>query len=52
MFNHKFIGILALLIAFVYVVFPIDLIPDIIPIVGWVDDIMAIVMAVIIFLKF
>jgi len=27
-----------LLIAFVYIILPIDLIPDMIPVVGWIDD--------------
>jgi uncharacterized membrane protein YkvA (DUF1232 family) len=32
---HKLVGVLAV----VYVVSPIDLIPDAIPVIGWLDDI-------------
>ncbi len=34
----------------VYMVSPIDVLPDIIPIMGWIDDILAIVVAVTLFL--
>ena len=32
---HKLVGVLAI----VYVVSPIDLIPDVIPVIGWLDDV-------------
>ena len=34
----------------VYMVSPIDVLPDIIPIMGWIDDMLAIVLAVTLFL--
>ena len=34
----------------VYMVSPIDVLPDIIPIMGWIDDILAIVVSVVLFL--
>ncbi len=30
----------SLLVAAIYVVSPVDLIPDVIPIIGWIDDIL------------
>jgi uncharacterized membrane protein YkvA (DUF1232 family) len=34
---------IVLLLCLIYVLFPIDLLPDVIPIAGWVDDIGAII---------
>lgn len=34
------------LIALVYVLIPIDISPDALPVVGWIDDIIAILLAV------
>ena len=47
-------GILKLLVpaALIYVLSPIDLIPDIMGGVGWLDDLIAIATAVLIFLQF
>lgn len=39
------IGIGAL-IAFIYVVLPIDLLPDAIPVTGWIDDLIAVLIAI------
>ena len=39
------IGIGAL-IAFLYVLIPVDVSPDVVPIVGWIDDLVAILLAV------
>lgn len=35
-------GILFALVAMIYVASPIDFIPDIIPVIGWIDDLIAI----------
>jgi len=35
----KFIWFIVFLIAVLYVISPIDFIPDIIPLIGWVDDV-------------
>ena len=34
------------LIAFIYVLIPVDLSPDAVPVLGWIDDIIAILLAV------
>ena len=39
------IGIGAL-IAFLYVLIPVDISPDVVPVVGWIDDLIAILLAV------
>ena len=39
------IGIGAL-IAFLYVLIPVDFSPDVVPVVGWIDDLVAILLAV------
>ena len=39
------IGIGAL-IAFLYVLIPVDVSPDVVPVVGWIDDLVAILLAV------
>ena len=47
----KLIGIIALIIAFIYIIWPIDMIPDLIPIIGWIDDVIALIVAIGIFIK-
>lgn len=39
-------NIIIVLLALLYVVSPIDFIPDIIPVIGWIDDVLAIIVAV------
>lgn len=39
------------LLVIAYVIWPIDLIPDIIPIIGWIDDLVLIVLTVLIATK-
>ncbi len=45
-------AILSLLFALLYGASPIDLIPDIIPILGWTDDVVVVLMAIGIAWKF
>ena len=40
--NQKIMKALIIIVAVLYVIWPIDLIPDIIPIIGWIDDIVVI----------
>lgn len=37
--REKIIAVVMLIIAFIYDVSPVDVIPDIIPFTGWIDDI-------------
>lgn len=47
------IKIIAVIIAVIYTVLPVDIIPDVIPVIGWLDDLGIDVTALIIaFLKF
>jgi uncharacterized membrane protein YkvA (DUF1232 family) len=48
---RRLIALIILLLAIAYVIWPIDLIPDFIPIIGWIDDILVIVGAIIYFRK-
>jgi uncharacterized membrane protein YkvA (DUF1232 family) len=34
------------ILAAIYVVWPLDLIPDVIPVLGWIDDVVAILIGV------
>jgi len=47
----KILGIILLIIAFIYLLSPIDLIPDIIPIIGWIDDAIFLIASIIILVK-
>ena len=47
----RLIKIVFIILAILYIISPIDLIPDIIPIIGWIDDIVVGLIAVTIFLK-
>lgn len=45
--NKKTIGAVAsLLAAVLYVVLPTDVVPDVLPAVGWLDDVAAVLLAV------
>lgn len=47
------IKIIAVIIAVIYTVLPVDIIPDVIPVIGWLDDLGIDITALIIaFLKF
>ena len=35
-----------ILLAIAYFIWPIDIIPDIIPLIGWIDDVIALVVGV------
>lgn len=36
--GHTILVIVAIILALIYIVSPVDIIPDIIPVIGWVDD--------------
>ena len=44
--KYKLNIIVGAVIALVYVLIPIDLSPDAVPVVGWIDDIVAVLLAV------
>ena len=45
-FLKFFIGLMLILFAIAYFLWPIDIIPDIIPLVGWIDDVIALIVGV------
>lgn len=47
----KLVTILIFIIAIAYVLFPFDLIPDMIPVVGWIDDLFALGTGVVFLIK-
>ena len=44
--KYKMNIIIGALVALIYVLIPIDLSPDAVPVIGWIDDIIAILLAV------
>ena len=44
--KYKWNIIIGFVVAFVYLLIPTDLVPDVVPAVGWIDDIVAILLAV------
>ena len=47
----RLIKMAIIILAVLYILSPIDFIPDIIPIIGWIDDIIVGLIAVTVFLK-
>lgn len=44
--KYKMNIIIGALVALIYVLIPVDLSPDAVPVIGWIDDIIAILLAV------
>ena len=44
--KYKLNIIIGAVIALVYVLIPVDLAPDAVPVVGWIDDIIAVLLAI------
>ena len=49
--KEQMLKYIILVVAFIYVIIPIDLIPDIAPLIGWVDDVVIAAGAIYFFLK-
>lgn len=49
--KQQIMKILIIIGAAIYVIWPIDLMPDIIPVIGWIDDIIVVAGAIWFFLK-
>ena len=47
----RIISLIIVLALFIYIVSPIDFVPDFIPIVGWIDDVFAGLMALVFLFK-
>jgi uncharacterized membrane protein YkvA (DUF1232 family) len=37
---------IAIILAIIYLIWPVDFIPDIIPVIGWIDDLIVIALAI------
>ncbi|MBR5678098.1 MAG: DUF1232 domain-containing protein [Paludibacteraceae bacterium] len=44
--KYKLNIIIGAVIALIYVLIPIDLSPDAVPVIGWIDDIIAVLLAI------
>lgn len=44
--KYKWSIAIGLIVAFVYVLIPIDFLPDMTPAIGWIDDIVAVLLAI------
>lgn len=44
--KYKLNIIIGAIIALIYVLIPIDLSPDAVPVIGWIDDIIAVLLAI------
>lgn len=42
----KISAIISIVVALVYLLIPVDVVPDAVPVVGWIDDAIAILVAV------
>lgn len=49
--NKIILGIIIFIIVVAYFLFPFDIIPDFIPLLGWIDDLLVLIVGVITFLK-
>ncbi|MEF8880028.1 MAG: DUF1232 domain-containing protein [Candidatus Thermoplasmatota archaeon] len=49
--NKIILGIIIFIIVFVYFIFPFDIIPDFIPLFGWIDDLLVLIAGVFTFLR-
>lgn len=45
------VAIILFLLAIAYVIWPLDIMPDIIPIVGWIDDVFVFLMGLFVLIK-
>ena len=44
--KHKLRIVIGAVVALIYVLVPIDVSPDAVPVIGWIDDIVAVLLAV------
>lgn len=44
--KYKWGIFITLFVALVYLIVPVDIVPDAVPVLGWIDDIVAILLAV------
>ncbi|MBS3778108.1 MAG: DUF1232 domain-containing protein [Candidatus Thermoplasmatota archaeon] len=43
MLNKVLLGIIIFVVVLVYFLWPVDVIPDFIPVVGWIDDVLVLI---------